>query len=62
LPDEDEVEWARQETWKFTARKCKLYDLWVILGAFPIVFLSEGMPGHLIWRYIGIPVLIASRW
>lgn len=58
-PHEDPVEWARKETWKFTVWKCKVYGFWVGLSAVVIVFISAGMPGHVLWRWIGIPVLIA---
>jgi hypothetical protein len=58
-PHEDPAEWTRKETWKFTVWKCKVYGFWVGLGAAVIVFISAGMPGHFLWHWLGIPVIIA---
>jgi hypothetical protein len=58
-PHEDTVEWVRRETWKFTVWKCKLHGFWVGLSVVVIVFISADMPGHVLWRWVGIHVTIA---
>ena|ERR1039458_5442669 len=58
-PHEDPIEWARREDWKFTVWRCKLYGFWVGLSALVIVFISAGMPGHVLWRWLRIPAIIA---
>jgi hypothetical protein len=58
-PHEDAVEWARKETWAFTVRKCRIYGARVCMIAVPIALISKGMPLHFLWRWLGIPLLLA---
>jgi hypothetical protein len=57
-PHEDAVEWARRETWAFTAWKCKIYGLLLGVNLLLIFLISKGMPGHFLWRWLGIPLSI----
>jgi hypothetical protein len=57
--DEDAVEWARKETWTFTLWKCKVYGLLLGVNVAMIAFISKGMPGHILWRWLGIPLSLA---
>ena len=58
-PGEDPVTWARRETWAFTIWKCKVYGLPLSVNLLLIVFISKGMPGHFLWRVLGIPLALA---
>ena len=57
-PGEDAVVWAQRETWVFTVWKCKVYGLPLSINLLLIVLLSKGMPGHFLWRFLGIPLAI----
>jgi hypothetical protein len=61
-PQEDPVGWARKETWAFTIGKCKVYGLPLSVNLLLIVFISKGMPGHFLWRWLGIPLSLSFAY
>jgi hypothetical protein len=58
-PADDPVEWARKETWTFTVWKCKVYGLLLGSDFALLILLTKGMPLHMLWRWLGIPVGLA---
>ena len=61
-PHEDAVEWARKETWAFTIWKCKTHGLLLALNLLLIGFMLKGMPGHVLWRWLGIPLVLTFAY
>jgi hypothetical protein len=61
-PHEDPVGWARKETWTFTIWKCKIYGLPLSVNVLLIVLISKGMPGHFLWRWLGIPLALSFAY
>jgi hypothetical protein len=61
-PSEDAVEWARRETWAFTAWKCKIYGLLLSVNVLLIILVLKGMPGHILWRWVGIRLVLAFAY
>lgn len=57
-PNDDWVDWARKETWAFAIWKCKVYGVRVSLTVALIVFISAGMPGYFLWRWLSLPLVI----
>jgi hypothetical protein len=57
-PNEGAVEWARKETMAFTIWKCRVYGLLLLVNLVLAAFISKGMPGHFLWRWLGIPLLL----
>ena len=58
-PHEDPVGWARKETWAFTIWKCKVYGLPLSVNLLVMILISKGMPGHFLWRWLGIPLSLS---
>jgi len=58
--NEDTVLWARKETIKFTAWKCKVYGTIVLCGCLIAAPFFAGMPAHRYWRWIGTPIFIGT--
>jgi peptidoglycan/LPS O-acetylase OafA/YrhL len=42
-----------------TARAIRRYALLCLAIAVPIALVSAGMPGHFLWRWIGVPLILA---
>jgi hypothetical protein len=50
---DDPVAWARAETIAFSKRKVKLYGTLALANLVVFVLLLKGMPGHVLWPYLG---------
>lgn len=61
-PNEDVVEWAQKATWTFTVWKCKIYGLLVGINVSFMIIISAGMPGHFLWQWFGIPLIIVFAY
>ena len=53
---DDHVAWARAETIAFSKRKAKLYGALAFANLLAFAFVLKGMPGHILWPYLG-PIL-----
>ena len=49
----DPVAWARAETIAFSKRKAKFYGKLALANLVVFVLLLTGMPGHVLWPYLG---------
>ena len=49
----DPIAWARAETIAFSKRKAKFYGTLALANLVVFVLLLKGMPGHLLWPYLG---------
>lgn len=61
-PHEDPVKWAQRETWTFTIWKCRVYGLLLSFNLLLIAFILKGMPGHFLWRWLGVPLTLAFAY
>ncbi len=58
-PSDDLVLWARRETVRSAQRKLKCWGISFLCSVALMILISEGMPGHLLWRILRFPFGIA---
>ena len=58
-PPDDFVSWARAEALRFTRQKLKRWSMLFLGSVSLMILISDGMPGHMLWRILRIPIGIA---
>jgi len=52
--------WARRETIAFASWRCKVHGALFVIGCILVIPFSRGMPWHAYWKWIGVPILLAT--